>query len=1336
MNWLVSPHTRLFGFPRTRRAMNRPARRRNRSRKPAIEILEDRFAPSVTMVKDISSYTRSSYPQNLTDVNGTLFFTAVDNSGNRELFKTNGTPAGTSELTFPARLSNLGNLFNLGGKLFFNATDSVLGGNGILWTSDGTVAGTHPFLASGTDVALYNTNSTDMALVGNKLYFEAYDTGNAKFDLWTSDGTSAGTHPIQAGTTTGPTGSTMQNFTAVGSTLFFQSYDSGTGNHTLWMSNGTSAGTVQVSELTSDAAVNFTAVGSTLYFELLDRTVSPNLYALWKSDGTTTSKVADIGTTNTAFNSLTAFGGKLWFQVNDTTDAPNTGWALWSSDGTAGGTGPFKFNGGTTPVQTISTSPQIVFNGALYFQGWNAADLYSVWKTDGNSATSATAPLQASGATPYNYDPEVFAVVGTELFFEADDLSDNLDNILWKSDGTAAGTVAVRNDPQAPQGIGDYSVIVASGGKAFFTAYSHDANSQSPYGYELWASDGTAANTVMVSDINTTTSGSGPSNLTAVGSEVFFQATDNTGRNLLYQSDGTAANTVPVQTSANVLPTGVNYLTAVSNTLFFEAGGPDGNELWTSGTGTDSASPFQHGGSQEIAGNPIDLVNDNGMLYFFANDSAHSKEALWKSDGTQAGTVPLVDLPSSNGLGQLTAAGGNLFFQEYDSTNSTDALWEYNGSTASQVADISSSGFSNTTAVGGSVFFQAYDSSAKQYALWTSNGTTTTQLTHFANGNGLGSQIAFAGKFFYTTYNPAGGNWSLYMSDGTVAGTQLYLTGAGNPVDMLGGNTASFTILGGNLYFQDLDAGGRHLLATTDGTPGGFATVQAGSTGLVAYDPQYIVNDNGTLVFEANDPAHGWELWQSDGTAAGTLLTADIVPGSGSSNPVYLTVAGNQVFFQADDGFHGPELWSATIGATAVTAGLAGPTDGVTMQQRDFVLTAGDSNSADNAAGFSFAINWGDGTSETLIGQSGLTADQQYAAAGNFVISVTATNLADNQTSAAATQTENITVTEIQGGNLALGGLAGNDAFVITKGTKANTYTVKVNSTTLVGNLTPATGDEIFLYGGNGTNSYTVSDTGTTADTFTLGTGYVTFIKATFVPQTPGAWSINGNNGNDVYTIVGTANASIVGGTGTNTYNVSTGGSLNGTLSAGSGTHNTLSYAKYATGGVVVDLPLGLATAIDSGVAGGISGIRNVTGSQNGGDILVGDANPNILKANKGRNILIGGPGGGDTLYSGGADILIAGTTSYDSNIAALQFILGEWKAATAYTTRINTIENSLTDPLNATTVSDSGAGDQADTLNGKGAATSDWFFVHTSGGTEPNDIVNGMGSGDTVTGI
>jgi hypothetical protein len=102
---------------------------------------------------------------------------------------------------------------------------------------------------------------------------------------------------------------------------------------------------------------------------------------------------------------------------------------------------------------------------------------------------------------------------------------------------------------------------------------------------------------------------------------------------------------------------------------------------------------------------------------------------------------------------------------------------------------------------------------------------------------------------------------------------------------------------------------------------------------------------------------------------------------------------------------------------------------------------------------------------------------------------------------------------------------------------------------------------------------------------------------------------------------------------------------------------NTLDYSQYV-GDITVDLPLGVAT----GLTGGISGIENVTGSQ-GNDLIVGDANANVLVGGTGRNVLIGGAGP-DTLDASGAssdNILIGGTTDFDTNLAALDAIFAEW---------------------------------------------------------------------------
>src|SRR5262245_64030471 len=91
-------------------------------------------------------------------------------------------------------------------------------------------------------------------------------------------------------------------------------------------------------------------------------------------------------------------------------------------------------------------------------------------------------------------------------------------------------------------------------------------------GTELWKSDGTEAGTVRVKDIIPGPSGGFPSRLTPAGSLIFFSASDNTSGVELWKSDGTEAGTVRVK-DINPGPASTNIinLAAVGNTLYFSA---------------------------------------------------------------------------------------------------------------------------------------------------------------------------------------------------------------------------------------------------------------------------------------------------------------------------------------------------------------------------------------------------------------------------------------------------------------------------------------------------------------------------------------------------------------------------------------------------------------------------------------------------------------------------------------------------------------------------------------------------------------------------------------------
>src|SRR5262249_56515306 len=125
-----------------------------------------------------------------------------------------------------------------------------------------------------------------------------------------------------------------------------------------------------------------------------------------------------------------------------------------------------------------------------------------------------------AGAYPQNH-----TVVNGTLFFTANDGVNGTE--LWKSDGTAAGTVLVKDirPGNSPYGFPLSSSprnLTAVGDELFFSA--NDGIS----GLELWKSDGTATGTVLVKDIRPGSSsygyayGSNPQHLTAVDGQVCF----------------------------------------------------------------------------------------------------------------------------------------------------------------------------------------------------------------------------------------------------------------------------------------------------------------------------------------------------------------------------------------------------------------------------------------------------------------------------------------------------------------------------------------------------------------------------------------------------------------------------------------------------------------------------------------------------------------------------------------------------------------------------------------------------------------------------------------------
>ena len=195
-------------------------------------------------------------------------------------------------------------------------------------------------------------------------------------------------------------------------------------------------------------------------------------------------------------------------------------------------------------------------------------------------------------------------------------------------------------------------------------------------GNELWKTDGTPAGTILVKDVTPGAAGTTFRKLTPGRTRLYFTVrTDSDSVYQLWTSDGTAEGTAIVSPNVSAVVSDDPYRPiqplAIGDTLYFRGwvrGGPTGAELWrTDGTpvGTSLVKDVWPGPGDSA---PFALTNVGGTLYFVAWEPA-SKHALWKSDGTELGTVLVADVydgVNNPPIGNLTPVGNALYFTADD----------------------------------------------------------------------------------------------------------------------------------------------------------------------------------------------------------------------------------------------------------------------------------------------------------------------------------------------------------------------------------------------------------------------------------------------------------------------------------------------------------------------------------------------------------------------------------------------------------------------------------------------------------------------------------------------
>ena len=872
-------------------------------------------AQNFHLVKDINTATNSN-PQNnhivrtpVTELfkdtfavlNHISYFNADDGEHGRGLWRTDGTPQGTYQLK-----EGIDPQFIVAGNdmVFFSAKSTAK-----LWKSDGTAAGTMPVLDT-IPPGLIFFEPNNITNVNGTIYFSIQRGYGEYTQLWKTDGTAPGTVLVKDffDLTDGFRASPLRGFTPVFDKLFFTFPDKFSGDQ-VWVSNGTPEGTYKTSDSSgyaSNIVAPFSASPDSALVYFLASKGTPEPYTLWVTNGQPGNgqPISQLGLPNLkTFKSITTIDTVL-FLVGTSSPQAGDGNSLYRYDRTSGFKPVALFNGYDPDAGVYAGIRELGQAGQrLFFTVYNIGTKQNeLWATN---TENTGAQLVKS-----NIRATKFTDIGATMYFTNNDPVTG--NELWKSDGTSAGTVLVKDmvpgatssDPSTLTQFGHYLLFAATDDR---------------HGRELWKYDSNIDSIILVNDINTVSTDSAKINfISPLKDKVVFIAKSGYGQTNfdLWSSDGTSAGTQMIRdsTAPNLFSQlgAPPRMTVAGNNAYYFYKVNDNVILFTTDAtpaGTIAIDTFN--AATEVIG---ELGATDSLFYFTLTKTVNNQEVIeiWRTNGTSANTFSIGNIGSHSTGTQPHYVGKNgntLYYTKsnYTSNNYIDELWSSDGT---QLGTTQLTGFSASKgfSYNGQFVFQGSNGSTSGF--YITDGTIPgTKLLKANLSSPISDFKIYNGKLFFCGSDGQSGS-ELYKTDGTPAGTELVKDlnpGSGSALPY------NFTELNGNLYFiTGLLAFGTQLWRT-DGTTAGtqFVKLLAGPSSLVAL--------NGRIYFLAYDSVRG--LWESDGTDAGTHPVSDTglvgveipVLAYASDN---LVIAGNKLFFNGINKAYGNELWAGSPGST------------------------------------------------------------------------------------------------------------------------------------------------------------------------------------------------------------------------------------------------------------------------------------------------------------------------------------------------------------------------------------------------------------------------------------
>jgi ELWxxDGT repeat protein len=406
---------------------------------------------------------------------------------------------------------------------------------------------------------------------------------------------------------------------------------------------------------------------------------------------------------------------------------------------------PFCSQAQCTELCTTCSPVSIkIVNGKMMYIGNSAANGREAWVSDGTSGgTHMIRDLNGTSADgAYVGNAGDWNGANSQyMFYFGDDGTNGVE--LWRTDGTDAGTVMVKDIRKGAGGSNGYFIAGKNtiGNSVIFLA-DDDGN-----GFDFWKTDGTSAGTVKLADMNIHVGAQYPYGLGNIGAYLIFAISDING-NKMWSTDGTAAGTQMLNASGMDDYSFFHF----KNKLYYFAYHTGYAELWsTDGTIAGTSKQINlYPADMYWTGLPGAVTVDSDYFYFEAKPytaGGHFTSELWRSDGTTAGTSKIIALNSY--IVDIIAINHILYFTGYQDNNN-QGLWRSNGTDTSTYLLKVMPDFPLDQHIPG--FFAAYSDNAffnYDNSLYMSDGSNPG--TKQACNNGAAYQLTkYNGGLYYT----------------------------------------------------------------------------------------------------------------------------------------------------------------------------------------------------------------------------------------------------------------------------------------------------------------------------------------------------------------------------------------------------------------------------------------------------------------------------------------------------------------------------------------------------------------------------------------------------------